>query len=125
MVSASNNTQIVDDTASSEVVALRSEVALLKHELEWFRKQLFGSKSEKRLEECPDQLRLFGKKQAPEPDQGPTQKITYERGKGKKQRDDDCVSEHGLRFDESVPIKTIVLPVLEAQGLSPDEGYRL
>ncbi|MDB4224165.1 IS66 family transposase [Granulosicoccus sp.] len=123
MTTAANNTKIVttDDTATSEVVVLRQEVALLKHELAWFRKQLFGSKSEKRLEECPDQLGLFGKKQSPDTDTTPTQTVSYERGKAKKQRSDDCVSEHGLRFDDSVPVKTIVLPVLEAQGLSADE----
>ena len=47
--------------------------------------------------------------------------ISYTRGKGKKQRPDDCVSEEGLRFDDSVPVKTIVLPVLEAQGLHADQ----
>jgi len=121
MAAASDNSSHTDKTDSSEVVALRSEVEQLKQELAWFRKQLFGSKSEKRLEESPDQLRLFGNKQTPVPDGQPKQKITYERGKGKKQRSDDCVSEQGLRFDESVPIKTIVLPVMEAQGLDPEQ----
>jgi len=108
-------------SAPDEVLALREEVAQLKHQLEWFRKQMFGSKSEKRLEECPDQLRLFGAKQTPVPDDRPKEQISYTRGKGKKQRPDDCVSEEGLRFDDSVPVKTIVLPVLEAQGLNADE----
>ena len=110
-----------NDNATSEVAALQQKVVELEHQLEWFKKQLFGSKSEKRLEEHPDQLRLFGKKQEPEPQEPPKQTITYERGKGKKQRPEDCVNEHGLRFDDSVPMKTIVLPVLEIEGLSPDE----
>lgn len=64
---------------------------------------------------------LFGKKQTPVPENQPKQQITYQRGKGKKQRSDDCVNEQGLRFDESVPVKTIILPVLEIQGLQPEE----
>ena len=106
---------------NAEVNALREEVAELKHQLAWFKKQLFGPKSEKLPPENPDQLLLFGKKQTPVPQDQPKQKITYERGKFKKQRDDDCVSDEGLRFDSSVPVKTIVLPVLGAQGLSDDE----
>ena len=121
MATVPDNSKQTSKTDSSEVVALRSEVAQLKHELAWFRKQLFGSTSEKRLEEPPDQLRLFGKKQSPVPDEQSKQRITYERGKAKKQRADECVSEQGLRFDESVPMKTIVLPVVKAQGLEPDQ----
>lgn len=119
-VSADNmtgNTQ----SANAELALLQQEVAELKHQLAWYKKQLFGSKSEKQPQENPDQLRLFGNKQAPVPEDQPKQKITYERGKFKKQRDDDCVSEEGLRFDPSVPVKTIVLPVPGAQGLSEDE----
>jgi len=112
-----------DNKATTEVVALRQEVAQLKHELEWFRKQIFGSKSEKQIDVSPDQipLALFGKKQIPVPQDQPKQTITYQRGKGKKQRAEDCVNEQGLRFDDSVPVKTIVLPVLEIQGLEPHE----
>ena len=96
-------------------------MAELKHQLAWFKKQLFGSKSEKRQIENPDQLHLFGAKQTPVPEDQPKQKISYERGKFKKRRDDECVTEEGLRFDSSVPVKTIVLPVPGAQGLSVDE----
>ena len=117
----SSTTKSENNKATTEVVALREEVNQLKHELAWFRKQMFGSKSEKRLDVSPDQLGLFGKKQTPTPENQPKQEITYQRGKGKKQRSDDCVNEQGLRFDESVPVKTIILPVLEIQGLQPDE----
>lgn len=117
----SSTTKSENNKATTEVVALREEVNQLKHELAWFRKQMFGSKSEKRLDVSPDQLGLFGKKQTPKPENQPKQEITYQRGKGKKQRSDDSVNGQGLRFDESVPVKTIILPVLEIQGLQPDE----
>ena len=47
--------------------------------------------------------------------------ITYERGKGLKVRPEDCLSDSGLRFDSTVPMKTIRLPVLEIDGLNADE----
>ena len=96
-------------------------MAELKQQLAWFKKQLFGPKSERVLPENPDQLPLFGKKQTPVPTDQPKQKITYERGKFKKHRGDDCVNEEGLRFDSNVPIKTIVLPVPGTEGLGADE----
>jgi len=115
--------KVSNETASinAEIVALRGEVSELKHQLAWYKKQLFGPKSEKRVQDNPNQLELFDKEQAPEPQEQPKQKITYERGKFKKQRPDDCVSEEGLRFDQSVPVKTIVLPVPGAAGLNADE----
>ena len=121
MVSTTYTAKTDKANSSTEVVSLREENAELKHQLAWYKKQLFGPKSEKRPEEHPDQLRLFGSKQAPIPQDQPKQKVTYERGKFKKRRDDDCVNEEGLRFDPTVPVKTIVLPVLGALGLSTDD----
>ena len=94
----------------------------LQHQLDWFKRQLFGSKSEKRFIDNPNQLSLgedFAV--APAVDQREKQKISYERGKGPKVRADDCVTDSGLRFDSTVPMKTIRLPVLETHGLSEDQ----
>jgi transposase len=54
-------------------------------------------------------------------DTSPQKTITYQRGVGPKLRSEDCVTDTGLRFDDSVPHKTIALPVLEIQGLSSDQ----
>jgi transposase len=120
MASTANSTSNSNQNADSQIASLREEVAELKHQLAWFKKQLFGPKSEKLPPENPDQLLLFGKKQTPVPENQPQQTITYKRGKFNKHRDDDCVTEEGLRFDASVPVKTIVLPVLGVQGLDED-----
>jgi len=85
--------------------ALLAQNAELTRQLEWFKKQLIGSKSERQLETNPHQKHTRPKKT-----------ITYQRGVGPKVRPDDCVSDTGLRFDDSVPQKTITLPVLELQG---------
>ena len=50
----------------AEIVALLAENAKLKRQLEWFQRQLFGRKSEKRLREPdPAQLTLAGMLTAP------------------------------------------------------------
>ena len=103
----------------AEALRLRSEVDRLKQQLDWFKRQLFGRKSEKRLIENPDQLGLaevLGEVpgDAPAP---ATQEITYTRRKGKS-RADDCVTDAGLRFDDRVPIEIIELSA--PQLLGPD-----
>jgi len=55
------------------------------------------------------------------PDIRPKQKITYERGVGPKIRPEDCVTATGLRFDDSVPVKSIRLPLLGMEGFSESE----
>jgi len=103
---------------------LESENADLKKQLEWFKRQLFGPKSEKRIEPNPYQLSLGEAFAPPMPDTDEREKetITYKRGKGPKVRPEDCVTDAGLRFDPSVPMKTIALPVLELNGLCTTPG---
>lgn len=90
-------------------------ISSLKHQLAWFKQQLFGEKSEKRLIDNPNQLALgeILKDAAPEQDV-PTETITYERRK--KQRPEDCVTEQGLRFNDDVPVESIHIPAPEMQG---------
>lgn len=104
-------------------VVLQSRVNELERQLAWFQKQLFGQKSERRLvEENPDQLvlqNLLGEAVSPPPIA--TETITYERGKAKKQRGDDCVTESGLRFDDSVPVEVIEVKSPELTGPDADQ----
>ena len=86
----------------------------LQHQLDWFKRQLFGSKSERRIVDYnPDQLALAlgGKSPAGVPLPPKRETTTSQRGKGKKQRASDCVNDTGLRFGPDVPIETIELPV--------------
>lgn len=90
--------------------ALQAHNQSLTQQVEWFRRQLFGPKSERRVvEDNPHQPLLDGLIDSVEPVSPPvSETITYQRRKG-KHRGEDCVSEQGLRFDESVPIVTIEL----------------
>jgi len=112
------------------VQALSEENAQLKRQLAWFKQQLFGSKSEKRVIDNPDQPLLTGLMGEPVKPLPPAdkQQITYERGKAKKNRDDDCVTDSGLRFGSDVPVKTITLAAPELTGPDADQyeiiGYK-
>ncbi len=101
---------------------IRAERDALKQELDWFKRQLFGRKSEKRLIEHPDQMdlgALLGDAAPPSAPE-PTEKISYTRLKGKQRRDED-VTDSGLRFDERVPIETIELSAPQLNGADADQ----
>ena len=103
-------------------VRLEGQVAELARQLEWFKKQLFGAKSEKRIDRCPHQMVLgeaFAPPEAPVDQDQET--ITYTRGKGPKVRPDDCVTDEGLRFGPDVPVRTIKLAVPGLEGVDPDD----
>lgn len=105
----------------AEYDALQAQVQTLQTQLDWFKRQLFGTKSEKRLEIDPamqvDLLAALGE-QLPAQPRPETEKITYER---RKSRSDKTVTDTGLRFDDSVPVETIALSSPELDDVPEDE----
>ena len=101
------------------------KIQQLEQQLDWFKKQLFGQKSEKReYFDNSQQLRLGGIFDAePKPEQLEKEKttITYQRGKAKKNPLDGSPEDSGLRFDPSVPVETIELPAPELIGEDKDD----
>jgi transposase len=97
----------------------------LKHQLDWFKKQLFGPKSEKQVVDLPEQGRLFSSDLAalqdirPEDEKRVVQ--TYQRGPGKQQRDDDCLNDTGLRFNDDVPMEVFETLPPELSGPDADQ----
>ena len=115
------DSQLLRQLMSSNV-ALQEEVTSLKQQLSWFKRQLFGEKSEKRLmDENPHQLGIAELLiDTPAPEQEPEkEKITYTRRK--KQRPDDCVTEQGLRFNSDVPVEVIEMDAAELNGQDADQ----
>ena len=103
-----------------KVLVSEQKIQSLEHQLDWFKRQLFGRKSEKRtLEPNPEQPLLNGFEPdvppAVEPDK---QTITYTRT---KQRGNDCATDVGLRFDDTVPKKTIHCAAPELSGPNAHE----
>ena len=128
-----------DDTAAygqnlqASLVELRTALArkdthiqALEHQLNWFKRQLFGEKSEKRdMTDNPHQHTIADLlKDLPEPPARPErdkQTVTYQRGKAKKNALDGSPDDSGLRFDESVPIEEIALSAPELAGPDADD----
>ena len=105
------------DESNAALVQLQADYQALKQQLDWFRRQLFGEKSEKRLDIDPVEqgnlLTGLGIETPPGLDEPSTQTVTYER---RSKVRDGAVNDSGLRFDASVPVKTIEVqdPAIEA-----------
>ena len=112
------NARLADrlDAAATAYDTLKADYSALKDLLDWFKRQLFGRHSEKRLEyDLTEQASLFealGVEDAPLPEV-PTEEISYRR---RRKSRGAALNDSGLRFDESVPVTTIEVedPAVEA-----------
>jgi transposase len=118
-------------------VALREEVTSLKHQLDWFKRQLFGQKSERRIvdDSCAqmslgEALAAAQSTPAPAPAQRRVAAHTRSLARNKAHSGEDSVP----FFDETrVPVEVIDLPAPEIAGLAAHdyeiighkESYRL
>lgn len=109
------NTAAEPTLTPAQIAQLQEENQQLKRQVDWFKQQLFGRKSEKRLVDKTEHPSLFDAMTPSEKTDTPKETITYQRRKS-KQRPDDCVTGQGLRFNEDVPVEIIDLPAPELQG---------
>jgi len=102
--------------------ALQREVETIQHQLEWFRRQLFGQKSEKRpLAPHPAQMHLgeFPLPEAPEAHDKPVAGHTRRTPCSDFAHDKNDAA---LFFDEArVPVETITVANPDIEGLTPDQ----
>jgi transposase len=119
--------------SQAEIVALlqqneelAQQTADLQRQVEWFKRQLFGRKSERRLRE-PEapQLPLAGLLPAPadpaEAPPPPTETVKAYQRRTRFAALEATPEESGLRFDSSVPVEVIEVPNPELAGLSADD----
>src|SRR5262249_46569247 len=107
--------------------ALAHQAAELQRQVEWFKRQLFGQKSERRL--CaPDaqQLPLVGLRPVPsapaDAPPPPTETVKAYQRRTRFASLEDAPDESGLRFDPSVPVEVIRVPHPDLVGL-PEADY--
>ncbi len=94
----------------------------LERQVEWFKRQLFGSKSERRLAAAVEGRQLYlGEQLAQEPGREiPTETVrSYVRRQGRDAAD-EVSDEAPPRFDPSLPVEEIRLPNPEIADLPPD-----
>jgi transposase len=110
----------------AQVLQLKTAVITsLEHQLDWFKRQLFGKKSERFVAEPDPQQMHLGQVlgELAVPSEQPEAGSTVPAHKRRKARSDFAdESRDAPFFDESkVPVQTIEVPNPEAQGLRPEE----
>ena len=115
----------LDEATRDELVhlVLASDARLeeVEQQLRWFKKQLFGTKSERRvLQADPSQLSLGEGliEKTPIEEEPATEVRGHARRKSSGKKPPE---EPGLRFDDSVPMETLITEDPETQGLNEDE----
>jgi len=102
------------------ITALEGELFVLKEQLDWLKKQIFGSKSERIVADLGIQPLL------PEFDLGttfvpaPQEEIAYKRNKPVKNRGCDTIS-----FPDDLPVKVVELDIPEEEKICPETGEPL
>ena len=109
--------------SQAEVIALleshdelTAEHEDLRRQLEWLKRQVFGSKSERRVPLPEEQLTL-GQMNAAAPAVATLPVRSHQR---RRSQAPVATGESGVRFDPSVPVKVIEVPNPELAGLPPD-----
>ncbi len=104
---------------AAERARYEARIAELQHQLEWFKRQLFGEKSERRLIDTPpEQLSLGEGFEAPDGADGPVREVATHQRRTRAQtpREDETPF-----FDPAqVPVERIEVPNPALQGLDAD-----
>jgi hypothetical protein len=113
--------QVVD--LCRDLANTREQRDQLKQQLEWFKRQLFGSKSERRLKEVSSaQMSLGDLGTDAQAGVEPKKQVIGQHTRKVATRGGDDGAESVPFFDEArVPVQTIELPAPEAAGLSPED----
>ena len=108
-----------------QIVDLSRELAAAKHQIAWFKRQIFGQKSERRIVDGADGQMSLGEAitqdqvaSPPPPTERPVAAHTRRQTSKKPDTGDDSLP----FFDDSrVPVEVIELCAPEAEGLAPEE----
>jgi transposase len=92
------------------IVALLARVEALTQQVEWFKRQLFGSKSERRPELSEVRQMFLGEWVQSKPAESTITVPEHRRRTSVRRDDGDETDDSGLRFDPSVPVEEIRVP---------------
>ncbi len=104
----------------SRLVQAEHHNAELKAQLDWFKRQMFGAKSEKRPVVDSEQAALFVAQASADAAQKMAV-IDVPAHQRQKHRSGDEVNDTGLRFGPEVPVREITLSCPELEGPDADE----
>ncbi len=106
-------------TLSAEILFLSSENLSLKEQLEWFKRQIFGKKSERVIGAHQDQLQFEGFESLSEQNP-PTQTIPAHERKTRSSTGKDTI-----KLPEDLPMETTLIDIPEEEKVCQETGIPL
>jgi transposase len=100
MKSAPNTAAKPTHIPYEEYVKVCAQMESMQQQLDWFKRQLFGRKSDKHLLDNPDQGHLFAQVNSEDVSPAP-KKVVKGYTRSNKQKDDKNVNDTGLRYTVS------------------------
>ncbi|WP_254892677.1 transposase, partial [Acidithiobacillus thiooxidans] len=111
--------------SEQKLAALQEQIDALKHQLDWFKRQTFGQKSEKRVPEAPTQqltlAEALGIEAAIPPAETLTRIIPAHARKSTRSKAEDRAEAVPFFDADKVPVTTIEVPNPEIAGLTPEQ----
>lgn len=105
-----------------ELAELKSEYLALKSTIDWFKRQVFGQKSERQKLPIPGQGELFDLPPSTvEPETTPAAQKPERTHKPRKDRMSTCISEEGLRFGDGVEVQEVRIDVAELKDIPAEQ----
>ena len=109
----------------ARITTLEREKGSLEQEVAWFRKQIFGRKSERRLCSTASHQLSLGELTEVEKPPPPSETVRAYQRRFKKEASLFDEDTSGLRFDNSVPVETIPVEDPKLQGLTEGKDYKV
>ena len=103
-----------------QIAALEEQNLILKEQLDWLKRQIFGSKSERIVADLDNQPVLPLDLGTPVFVPAPQEEITYKRNKPSKNRGGDTIC-----FPDDLPVERIELDLPEDEKVCPETGEPL
>ena len=123
MLNVAKQTTPIPDLVQQQartIATLEAQILLLKEQLVWLKKQVFGAKSERIVADLGQQSLPFPEVEQPEPAAAPVEEICYQRRKSAKNRGRDTIS-----YPDNLPVKRIELDVPDEQKVCAETGEPL
>jgi transposase len=112
--------QILLQQKDQRISSLEGEIFVLKEQLDWLKRQIFGSKSERIVADLDNQPLLPLDLGTPVFVPAPQEEITYKRNKPSKNRGCDTIC-----FPDDLPVERIELDLPEDEKVCPQTGEPL
>lgn len=119
MLSVAEHTRQID-ALQAQISHLIAQNEQLSSQVQWFQKQLFGQKSERRVFDAPAEQLFLGQQFQEETAEEESRTVKEHQRKKRKACSEDG-DDQKLFFDESVPVEEIKVANPEIEGLSEDE----